>query len=357
VGARRILVSDATSYKAVVVTAFLKSRYPHLRVFTSDWRRGSRALHTRRSDGHFVLRHRLADGAAYAEELRRLCESLAIDLLFPVNRREMDLLIGDRDAFGGRLSYVGDREAYESLNRKDRLSALARECGVRVPETFPDARHLRLPAVAKPVASSAAKGVRYLFGDEDVRRFLAQPPTGEHVFQEYVVGQGAGYSVFADEGRVLVGHGHRRLAEFPVSGGSSVYRESCPEPAMAEAAARIVARARWSGFAMFEFKRTAAGEHYLLEANPRIWGSINQGLQSGANYFEPLLGPAAGPGPVRPHVRTYLSPLLYAALAGYAVKGDLRPLGAFLGSISRNRADIGLVQDPRAWLGSVLRVG
>jgi hypothetical protein len=354
--AARVLVTDATSYKAVVVTAFLKSRYPDLSVFTSDWRRGSRALHTRRSDGHFVLRHRPADGA-YAEELRRLCESLAVDLLFPVNSREMEVLLRDRDAFGGRLSYFGDPEAYESLNRKDRLSELARECGVRVPEAFPDVSRLRLPAVAKPVASSAAKGVRYLLHEADVRRFRARPPGEEYVFQEYVAGEGAGYSLFARDGRVLVGHGHRRLAEFPVSGGSSVYRESCPEPAMADAAARIVARSRWSGFAMFEFKRTAAGDHYLLEVNPRIWGSINQGLQSGANYFEPLLGPAAVPVPVLPGVRTFFSPLVYAALATYALKGELRPLHAFLGSLSRNRADIGLVQDPRAWLGSALRVG
>lgn len=355
--AARVLVTDATSYKAVVVTAFLKSRYPGLRVFTSDWRRGSRALHTRRSDGHFVLRHGVAHGGAYVEELRRLCESLAVDLLFPVNRLEMDLLLRDRDAFGGRLSYFGDVEAYETLHRKDRLSALARECGVRVPETFPDAKGLRLPAVAKPVASSAAKGVRYLFDEEDVRRFLARPPAEDHILQEYVRGEGVGYSVFAREGRVLVGHGHRRLAELPVRGGSSVYRESCLEPALAEAAARIVARARWSGFAMLEFKRTAAGDHYLLEVNPRIWGSINQGLQSGANYFEPLLGPAAVPVPVRPGVRTYFSPLVYVALAAYALKGELRPLHAFLGSLSRNRADIGLVQDPRAWLGSALRAG
>jgi predicted ATP-grasp superfamily ATP-dependent carboligase len=206
--------------------------------------------------------------------------------------------------------------------------------------------------VAKPARSSSARGVRYLVDEAALRAF--QVPAGRpYLFQSHVEGTGAGYSVFAREGRVLVGFGHRRLAEYPTRGGSSVYRESYDHPGMAAAARRLLEATRWSGFAMFEFKITAAGRPVLIEVNPRVWGSIHQGLAAGVNFFEPLLGPAALR--LDREVRTYLSPVVYVALAGYLARGDARPLRSFLAHWRHNRADIPL-REAGAWLGSLLRL-
>ena len=349
--ALKVLLTDATSYKAAVIARFLHENYPAVDVVTCDPRPLSRWLVTKHRTRHHVLRRRPADGAAYVSELRDLVQREAVDLLLPVNSAEMDPLLAARAELGGALSYWGDLDAFRRLDTKDAALELARSCGVAVPEVFASAEAAHPPVVAKPARSSAARGVRYLATRAQLDAF--RPPPGQpYVYQAYAAGQGAGYSVFSSEGRVLHGFGHRRLAEYPTSGGSSVYRETCEHAGMADAARRLVEATRWSGFAMFEFKLTADGTAVLLEVNPRIWGSIHQGLAAGVNYFESLFGPAAPRA--RPDARTYLSPLLYLSLLRYAAAGNLAPLAAFLGGLPRNRADVP-VSDPGAWLGSLLR--
>ena len=64
-----------------------------------------------------------------------------------------------------------------------------------------------------------------------------------------------------------------------------MYREPFDDDRMVECTKKILEKTHWSGFAMFEFKLTEDNEIYLIEVNPRIWGSINQGLKNGFNYF------------------------------------------------------------------------
>lgn len=353
---RRVLLSDATSYKAVVLAAFIKRHHPGIEVLTCDERPASAFLHTRFSDRHFVLRHGAKAPAPFIEEMLRLVRDARADLLLPVNSREMDALMPAKEGFGAAMAYWGGLEAYLSLHRKDRLHALARSLSLRVPTRFETLETIRLPAVAKPMNLSAAKGVVYLRDLADVERFRAtQPDWASFLIQEHISGEGLGFSVFAREGRILAGYGHRRLVEFPVSGGSSVYREGLDDARVRDVAARLIEETRWSGFAMFEFKRTRENDMFLIEANPRVWGSIHQPLAAGVDMLEPLFGPAQMAK--RQDVRTYFSPVVYAALLGQLLLGRTAPAWEFARSFPRNRADVPLHRDPLAWLGAFLRVG
>jgi len=345
---RRVLLSDATSYKAVVLARFLKRRHPRLEVFTCDARAGSRLLHTRFSDRHFVV-------PSEPEALLRLVRDTGADVFVPVNSRELDLLMPRKAEFGAALAYCGALDAYQALHRKDLLHARARSLGIAVPARFESPEAVRPPAVAKPVAGAAAKGVRYLDTAQDVDRFRRECEWSSFLVQEHVLGEGAGYSVFAKDGAVLAGYGHRRLAEFPTRGGSSVYREGWDDARARSAAERLIADTGWSGFAMFEFKRGARGELWLLEANPRVWGSIHQPLAAGVDLLEPLFGKAQLPQ--RPDARTYFSPVFYGALLGYLSRGRVRPALEFVKALPRNRADVPLHVDPLGFLGSLLRLG
>ena len=344
---RRVLLSDATSYKAVVLARFLKRRHAQVEVLTCDARPASRLLHTRFSDRHFVV-------PSEPDALVALVRDTGADLFLPVNSRELDLVMPRKAEFGAALAYCGELEAYQALHRKDLLHARARALGIPVPARFESPEAIRTPAVAKPVAGAAAKGVRYLETAEDVARFRERCEWSSYLVQEHVAGEGVGYSVFAKQGRVLAGYGHRRLAEFPTRGGSSVYREGWDDARARAAAERLIADTGWSGFAMFEFKRDARDGLWLLEANPRVWGSIHQPLAAGVDLLEPLFGNAQLPA--RPAARTYFSPVLYGALLGYLSRGRLRPALEFVKALPRNRADVPLHGDPLGWLGTLLRL-
>ena len=346
-----VLVSDASSYKAVVLCRYLRRYRPGLRILTCDHRTVARALHTAASDEHHLLP--AAPGrSGYSEALAELVARSGAQLLIPVNSAEMAPLLQERRRFGAALWYWGSRDSYEVLHDKGRLRALCKGLGIRTPRHYSSPADARFPVVVKPRASSASRGVRYCRNAIALRRALRRSADpAKLIVQEYIKGAGAGFSVFARHGEILAAAGHRRLAEWPVTGGSSTYRETFDHGDMRRIASEILAATRWSGFAMFEFK--LAPEPVLIEVNPRIWGSIHQALAAGAPLLEPLLGP----GRVLPRgkARTYLSPIVYVSLLGYLLRGNPKPVLDFLTHWRVNRADISLLRDPSAWLGSLAR--
>jgi predicted ATP-grasp superfamily ATP-dependent carboligase len=119
-------------------------------------------------------------------------------------------------------------------------------------------------------------------------------------------------------------------------------------------AERIFKEVPWSGFAMIEFKYTPDNRLVFIEVNPRIWGSVNQGLQCGINYFEPIFGPGKLNYQKR-DVYTYLNPQIYASLIQYLIKFNCKPLTTFLSRRKKNNGDLSLKDDPKGYLSVILR--
>lgn len=351
-----VLISDVTSYKACVVARHIANNYPGIRIISCDSRRFSSTLRTSHAQEHFVLKNPIRNEESYAREVAQLINSRAVDLYFPVNSAEMDIVLRRRELFGACLNYWGSYEAFCTLNDKNRLHKLASSLGIRVPRAFGTPEQAQYPLVVKLTRSSAAKGVFYANNRAQLDVVLAALPSGApYVLQEYVGGEGVGYSLFARNGEILAAYGHKRLLEYPFTGGSSLYRTGYEHPDMAPVAAALMGATCWSGLAMLEFKLDALGQLWLIEINPRIWGSIHQGLANGVNYFAPLLGPGLEGLPARP-VNTYLSPFTLAALLRYAGCGNVRPLKAFAKDFRRSRPDVGLCADFTGFLGLLARM-
>jgi predicted ATP-grasp superfamily ATP-dependent carboligase len=233
------------------------------------------------------------------------------------------------------------------------LQCLARKIGIDTPQNYLTYEDARVPFVIKPIDKSSAKGVRYFKSDKSKNAFsLTQDK--KVIIQEYIQGFGCGYSVFVKEGVIKVGYGHKRLAEFPVSGGSSVYRATFFDPRMKSIADKIFQEVQWSGFAMIEFKYTPDNRLVLIEVNPRIWGSVNQGLQCGINYFEPIFGHGKL-NYQQKEINTYLSPQIYTSLIQYLMKLNFKPLSKFISSIRKNKGDLSLMNDPKGFLSVIAR--
>jgi predicted ATP-grasp superfamily ATP-dependent carboligase len=326
-----------------------------MRVLTCDCRLATRLLHTRYSDAHHIIAAKPSAGEAYARALAKLAESEEVDLLLPVSSTEMRVLLRWRQLFGQRLSYLGSLESFARIDDKLKLYELLGELGIPYPKVYDSIAEVTLPAVVKPSIGSAAKGVLYLRTDDDKAAAIATLGDAHGcVVQDYIAGIGAGYSVFAKDGHALVGYGHRRLCEYPVSGGASVYREGYEDSRLRNIAERILEASGWSGFAMFEFKITTSGAIYCLEANPRVWGSINQGLANGVDFFEPMVGRSTRPA-ARAKVRTYLSPPVYISLVRYLFMGRWHEVLDFVASLDVNAADVSFWRDPLGFLSFCLR--
>ena len=90
------------------------------------------------------------------------------------------------------------------------------------------------------------------------------------IVQDKIAGPGIGVSLLLDrDGRMISALCHRRIREYPITGGPSTCCESFYDAALIDRAYRLLHSFGFTGMAMVEFKGDC-----LLEVNPRVWGSF-----------------------------------------------------------------------------------
>jgi predicted ATP-grasp superfamily ATP-dependent carboligase len=123
--------------------------------------------------------------------------------------------------------------------------------------------------------------------DRNVRETLKVSLTSQNIlFQEYLTGGGYGFFGLYDKGVFKQGFAHKRIREFPVSGGASCCAESVDNEQLMSFGKRILEAVNWHGLAMVEFKMDANGQPRLLEVNPKLWGSFDLSVASGVPFAE-----------------------------------------------------------------------
>lgn len=195
---------------------------------------------------------------------------------------------------------------------KEKTWTLARELWVPIPHSslISSAAEIgqvqQFPVVLKPTHSKVliAGELRTLavavVKDEperqkQLRRWLPLTPVLQ---QQYVFGRGVGVEFLFHHGRKVWHFVHERVHEYPLSGGASSYRRSIKPPAkLLQDAEKLLAALRWHGVAMVEFKMDAHGQHWLMEINPRLWGSLAVSIDAGVNFPLGLLQVARGEQP------------------------------------------------------------
>ncbi len=234
------------------------------------------------------------------------------------------------------------------INDKASLAHIAEELGIPIPRTWvPDdlsqvrkiANEINYPAVIKLRNRTSSTGQSYVNNpDELLNAYLKTiegfflSPQEYPIIQEYISGVGYGVSLLFNHGDLRAKFTHKRIREFPVSGGPSTCRVSTRHHGMEELATRLLRHFSWHGIAMVEFKLTSEGNPILLEVNPRFWGSINQAVQAGVD-FPYLLYQMAIDGDVR-------SVLSYQE--GVVTRNSILDMCSYIQGIRRKTAQIDL---------------
>jgi len=144
------------------------------------------------------------------------------------------------------------------------------------------------PAVIKGRGDAARPS--YVSDRDDLREALRSRNKMEVLVQEYVPGIGCGYFAIAVEGRPLVEYTHVRLIEEKASGGPSVASRLDFDIELIEIGRRFLSYFKWTGPVMVEMKRhVETGEIYIIEVNPKFWGSLELSYASGLDLTCELL--------------------------------------------------------------------
>jgi len=247
----------------------------------------------------------LAEDGAFLDALAE--RASGCDVVLPVSTNVALACAAHRERIPARLP-IPPLATLRRANDKSAVLALARKAGLPIPVTYaPEddeeldavAARVRLPAVVKlrdDAGTALEPGQRYAIGrsaDEvrsAYRRLHALAPFP--LIQEKVEGAGYGVGVLAEEGRVLASFAHRRVREYPVTGGPSTVCVSVVDDRLTGYAGALIRELGWTGVAMVEFKKD--DDYRLMEVNPRFWGSLPLATRAGVNFPDLLCRRAMG---------------------------------------------------------------
>jgi len=222
------------------------------------------------------------------------------DILFPMEEDTLLLIAKNKDRFS-RLTYllIPDCEKIEFARNKKNIIQKAQELDIPCPKTWfighigeveRIAKTIQYPVVIKPQISFGSYGIKRAINEEELiskykeaHKIYPLPLVQESIPQE---GEAFGVSaLFNKDSELRAVFVHKRLREYPVTGGPSTLRESVKNPKIQELGLRLLKALNWIGVAMVEFKVDPRdGEPKLMEVNPRFWGSLQLAILSGVDF-------------------------------------------------------------------------
>lgn len=187
-----------------------------------------------------------------------------------------------------QLKYIlPAQESIAQAEDKKSLMVLAQELGLMTPQET----QTEFPMVIK-LNNSENSGLsaqkRYYIVRNEAQYKVAVAALGDKstlLFQHYITGNAYGVSMLLDESSNLVDYiVHERELEYPIQGGPSALCKTVEKRVLVEQAYRLLKALNWKGLAMVEFK----GE-YLLEINPRFWGTMPLIFKAHSTFFNQYL--------------------------------------------------------------------
>ena len=213
--------------------------------------------------------------------INRAVERYSIDVILPMSLELVEVFARNRSSLPDHIQ-IPIVEMNKFVVAADKASAVsfARALGVPTPTVFADPSEVeRFPVVVKPSLGSGV--VRYVNNAEE----LVEAFTPDSTIQEYLVGTGYGFSALFDHGVEKAFFMHRRVREYPVTGGASTAAESFYDERLRDHGLKLLRALGWHGVAMAEFIYDERdGEYKLIEINPKFWGSLDLPVAAGVDF-------------------------------------------------------------------------
>ncbi len=232
---------------------------------------------------------------AFFQDFRNLLEKYNKDRIIyvPGEEQTTDYVVEFIEQYGQSniVSLLPPASLYKLFRNKRTLNHYCIENGLPAPKEFmvEDLPHVNYPVLLKPEIGSGSHGQYRLYKKEDytedIKTVLSKEP---YLIQELLPNgkEVQGGFFLCHDGKVIGAYTHKRIRTSPEEGGVTVLSCLNDNPQLINQGIKLLEHAGWEGLVMLEFiYDVRSGEYKLIEANPRIWGSIMLSEYSGANLL------------------------------------------------------------------------
>jgi predicted ATP-grasp superfamily ATP-dependent carboligase len=261
---------------------------------------GSRAMSfaSRYTRGHFVYPSPYLHPDEFVDALVHQVGRLGARVLIPVFE-ETFLVAKHRERLSRHVgTVVPDYSQILIAHNKDAWTPIAARLGIAVPlsRSIDEMRSglaedaLRYPVLIKPKQGGGAWGIREVSTPDELRALLARAdwadrPWDRFFVQEKIAGHTHCVAMLFSEGRLRAKVAYRQLRDYPTTGGQATMRISEHHERAEADLERLLVDLEWHGVCQADFiVDEASGAPYLIDLNPRLWGSLVQAVACGVDF-------------------------------------------------------------------------
>lgn len=219
-----------------------------------------------------------------------------VDVLLPIGYATTVMISKHKEEL---LPYVkipvANYEIMQIASNKEKTMQLADKLNISIPTEYTSIKNVEIfPVVVKGIYESGH--IKYLNSPEEIQQIDFK----EYILQEYIPGDGYGFYALFNHGSVRAYFMHKRVREYPITGGASTCAVSIYDENLKEEGLKLLESLQWHGIAMVEFKKDVRDKKFkLMEINPKFWGSLDLSIASGMN-FPVLIVEMALQGDIKP---------------------------------------------------------
>ena len=308
----RVLVTDASERAALAVIRSLGKK--HIEVTAGDSTRFNIGFLSKYCKNRVQYPPPELEKTKFVKAMLKLVREESFDVLIPITDLAMVPIIEQKENFEEytKVAAPNYSTAVRVLDKIETLQ-IAQQHSIPCPRTMFDheitdiyefSKKITYPVVIRPRMKVSWVGEKalilkvtqnnYAYSPQDliekwIRLVSILKKVGRHedflMVQEFVQGEGYGVEVLMHDGEPRALFMHRRLREYPTTGGASTLRESVRDNNLAQLGIKLLQAMGWDGVAMVEFRVNAnTGKPKLIEVNGRFWGSLPLAINSGVDF-------------------------------------------------------------------------
>lgn len=294
----KVIVTNAKNRIAYAIARSLAKR--NIEVVTADSIPTAMSFSSRYSSSHFIYPSPYTDEKAFIDELIKQCKLRKPDVLIPVYE-ETFVVAKHKKLLGDYVNlFVPDFDMILAVHDKQNLYKTAETLGIPTPKSISVSdlekrpqltASFRYPVLIKPRQGGGAWGIEQVDSEQKLIKIIEQQeypgnlPGERFVVQEWISGRVSCCGMLTKQGDFRAGCCYRQLRETPLAGGTATYRESINAPDIMVHFQRLLKTLNWDGICQADFiVDDVTGKPYLIDVNPRFWGSLFQTIISGVDF-------------------------------------------------------------------------
>ncbi len=291
----RVLITSGNTRVAYAICCSLAQR--GYDVYVGDSMGFTMAGMSRYCKGRMIYPSPFTQQEAFIQCLHDYVQEKGIDIILPVLEETLTCL-KHKEALqrSGVALFLPEYSQALTLHAKGSLSFTAQSLGLDVPPTWeltdilqekntPDA--LPMPLMLKPKQGGGGWGMQKFSSAEEFYHVARTKINNPHnyIVQAIIEGELIGACGIFHRGKHIASDSYKLTTTYPLHVGQSTTRLSQLYPSALESLRKLLEHLQWNGVCQMDFiYEEKSGKSYLIDANPRFWGSLKHNIAAGVDY-------------------------------------------------------------------------